>query len=307
MRRPSPLPRELADRPCDLRMAEAAGVGPGRTRSSDLELPFRGIRSPVGGAQDVVGRCRAYALRLQAGDHFSHVTAARLHALPLPWRLRDDRSLHVTVIRPRVAPRMRGVVGHQAAVLPTDVTLIERMPVSSPFETWLSLGTVLSLDELVAVGDALVRRKSPLLDIATLSALVEHVVGRRGAQRVRLALALVRPGTDSAQETALRLLLVRAGLPEPSVNARITGARGRFLAIGDLVFPVHRVVVEYDGEHHFATPEQGYRDLDRADRLVDAGWRVIRFNRSHLGKPEWMVAKVRHALAATDPALRLRS
>ena len=305
MRRPAPLPSELAGRPFDLRMAEQAGVGSGRRRSSDLVLPFRGIRSPASGPASVASLCDAYSLRLRSGDHFSHVTAASLYGMPLPARTQADLTLHVTVIAPRPAPRMRGVIGHQLATFPTDLAEINGMPVSSPLETWLRLAPHLPLDDLVAVGDFLVKRQRPLTDLPTLAEAVDRAAGWRGSKRLRQALMLIRPGTDSPQETALRLLLARAGLPEPAINHRIVDTRGRFLALGDLVFPDHRVVVEYDGEHHFATPEQGYRDIDRIERLVDSGWRVIRFNRSHLARGEWMAAKVRQALAATDPALRL--
>jgi very-short-patch-repair endonuclease len=62
------------------------------------------------------------------------------------------------------------------------------------------------------------------------------------------------------------------------------------------VYPEHRVLVEYDGAVHFATEHQAFRDIDRLDRLMAAGWRVIRVNRSHLGTPSLIADRVAHAL-----------
>jgi hypothetical protein len=62
--------------------------------------------------------------------------------------------------------------------------------------------------------------------------------------------ALLRPGAESRPETLLRLLLGRAGLPEPEVNVDIRDDSGRFLGRADLVYPPWRTIVEYDGDQH---------------------------------------------------------
>ena len=112
---------------------------------------------------------------------------------------------------------------------------------------------------------------------------VEKMAGRRGARRLASAFARVRSGTDSPQETRLRLDLVDAGLPEPVVNPVIHDAAGEQIAIGDLAYPEWRVLVEYDGEHHREDRAQYARDVERLDDLARAGWRVIRFNATHTG------------------------
>ncbi len=48
-------------------------------------------------------------------------------------------------------------------------------------------------------------------------------------------------------ETRLRLLLVLAGLPEPTVNVIVRGPDGEWLRRFDLCYPIFRLVVEYDG------------------------------------------------------------
>ncbi len=170
--------------------------------------------------------------------------------------------------------------------------------VTSAVQTWCDLATVLSVRELVVVGDALVRRKQPLATLAELRQAVEGWGGRRGARKLREALGAVRSDVDSPKETEVRLIIVEAGLPEPHVNATIRNARGEFMALGDLVYPRHRILIEYDGAHHFAGDEQFYKDIDRLDSVMEEKWRVVRLNKTHLRRPEVIVTRVRTALLA---------
>lgn len=110
---------------------------------------------------------------------------------------------------------------------------------------------------------------------------------------------MVRPRTDSPTETELRLDLVEFGLPEPEVNVDIFDSFGRLIAIGDLVYRRYRVIVEYDGDHHRRDRAQYERDVDRLDDLARAGWRVVRFNRSHRGiRRRQRLERVHEALLA---------
>ena len=104
------------------------------------------------------------------------------------------------------------------------------------------------------------------------------------------------PGVDSPKETVIRLMVVSGGLPEPHVNATILNRYGAFLALGDMVYPEFKVLVEYGGRHHFASEEQALRDIDRLDDLMEEGWRVIRLNKTHLGRAATVMGKVRKAL-----------
>ena len=83
------------------------------------------------------------------------------------------------------------------------------------------------------------------------------------------------------------------------MNVDVLDASGHRIAIADLAYPEYRVIVEYDGEHHCTDRDQNARDVDRLDDLVQAGWRVIRFNATHVGarRLERMV-RVRQALIA---------
>ncbi|WP_285025211.1 hypothetical protein [Plantibacter sp. ME-Dv--P-122b] len=284
MVRRRPLPLELSKQPFSMADADELGVPRSRLRARDLATPHRGVRAPLDQPTDVPGRCRAYAPLLHDGQFFSHVSAAALHGLPVPtWE--HEAPLDVASIAPARAPRGAGVRGHQLDGDHWEVVVVEGLPVLTAVDAWCQLGTRLPLDDLVIAGDVLLRRKRPLASEQQIVRGLARMNGRRGAKRLRLAFSMMRPRTDSPMETALRLLIVRAGLPEPLVNEVISDTHGRFLALGDLVYPEQRVLVEYDGGTHFADERQIFHDIDRLDRVMAAGWRVIRVNRSHLTDP----------------------
>jgi very-short-patch-repair endonuclease len=110
----------------------------------------------------------------------------------------------------------------------------------------------------------------------------------------------VEPATESPMETRLRLLLILAGLPRPQVQVSLGNATS-FLGRADLYYPDARLIIEYDGGTHrvsFAA------DNRRQNRLLEAGYRILRFSASDvLGSPEDVIALVRSALseAATAP------
>lgn len=234
---------------------------------------------------------------MPTGQFFSHVTAALLHGLPLPLRLLEQTDVDVgTNLRTR-RRKGRGVRGHLIPAEHAHVILVDQLPVSSAIDVWTQLSAVLTLDELVMLGDALVRRHKPLATMEELAAAVTRHTGHSGARRLREALTLVRPRTDSARETQTRLLIVRAGLPEPEVNPALTNRFGEFLAYGDLVYRQYKILIEYDGGHHRDDEVQFHRDIDRLDALMAEGWRVIKVNKTHLGSASHATAeRIRRAL-----------
>lgn len=292
------LPPELRTRPFPVDEAARAGIRSGRLRSNDVDAPFAAVRV----SDEMIGPvdpAELFAVRMSPRQFFSHVTAARLHGLPLPPRHAMGSDLDVAVEIPNQCPRMPGVRGHR--LTPGSVSIVEvgSLRVASPVDTWRQMSTLLTVDDLVVVGDALVRRNKPLATLPELRAAVVRHGRHRGARRLREALESVRPRVDSPNETQLRLILVRNGLPEPVVNGIIVDSAGTQLATGDLVYREYRVLVEYDGEQHRTDQDQYNWDIDRLDRIRDAGWRVVRVNRSHMaGNAVLAVRKVEAALRA---------
>lgn len=269
---------------------------PDRLRGRDLEAPFRGVRVPARSLQTTADRCRALAVRMRPDEFFSHATAAELYDLPLPRRLCGG-PLHVSTIASRRAVRIAGVVGH--AIDPSRASFLRRdgLLVVEPVEVWCQLAAVLTVRELVVLGDALVRREHPIATIEGLGEAVAAARGRRGSRALAEALPLVRERTDSPRETQLRLDILGSGLPEPTVNPAILDTHGRQIAISDLVFLEYKVIVEYDGEQHRTDDLQYARDVERLDDLAQAGYRVIRVTKRHRGpRRQAVLHKIRVAL-----------
>ena len=245
--------------------------------------------------RDHLQRAAAESLRMPPSGALSHVTAAIIHGFPLRTvRLRSS-PVHVSV--PSQADRRRhsGLASHP---LPRDMGRIRSVRgfvVTDAVDTWCALSAILSVDELVAIGDHLVRRQDPDATMARLRGAVRGYAGRHGAKRLRIALELVRPRTDSSKETELRLEILRAGLPEPIVNVPVQDAQGRHIKLGDLVYEKERILVEYDGEQHRTDDAQYAKDARDLERLVNSGWLVIRIRN---GEMPAAAKRVAAALAA---------
>lgn len=289
MRRPAPLPPELADSPFTVAMAMAAGVGRQRLRAPDLRAPFHGVRSSTPLTRPVE-LARAYAVRMPAQQFFSHITAAQLWDVPMSRALESRTRLDVSVMAPAHPPQLRGVSGHRLSA-PTDVVERSGLRVVAPAIAWAQLAGTLSVTELIVAGDHLLRRKRPASTMAQLEAAANR-------PNLREALRSVRPRTDSPQETRLRLLLVADGLPEPVVAHTVTTDAG-FVATPDLAYVKARVAIEYLGSDHWTDPRVFADDIQRRELLHAAEWRVVEVIATDLTRASGaLVARVARAIAA---------
>lgn len=298
----TPLPHEFTVAPFSVAMARDHGLSKDRLRASDLTAPYRGVRLATSTAENEPAR--RYAPRLIDGQFFSHTTAARLHGLPVPARL--GKELHVSAIQPVRAPRIPGVTAHHIRSSRATVTSLDGIRVASPEAAWISLAPLLTLNELVVVGDALLRRQQPLSDLRGVSAAVRRARGGRGTAKLSAALQMVRSRTDSVQESWLRIRVMAAGLSEPEVNSPIFRRNGSFIGFADLCWPKHRVILEYDGEQHQNDESQYLKDIDRLEALMAEDYRVIRANKAHQPWFRTPIARTRAALArARDLPVRV--
>jgi hypothetical protein len=293
-----PLPPALREVAFTVAAGTEAGLSKSRLRSPDLIAPFRGVRSSSE-ASSIVERCRQYASRMPSTQFFSRQTAAAVFSIPLPWRFSRVGPLHVSAFEPEQEPRMRGVAGHTVQPGRATVVVEQGLRVTSPVDTWCELSTVLTVDELVVAGDRLLARQNPLCTMQELRSAVAAFAGRRGVRKLRAALVDIRAGVDSPKETEVRLLLVRGGLPEPQINGVIRNRYGAQIAIGDMVYPEFRTLVEYDGQQHRTDDRQYQTDSDRVQEIMDENWRVIRVLKDQLRfRPATVLSRVRSALIA---------
>lgn len=295
MRRPAPLPPHLG-REFTVATAFGRGIAPGRLRRGDLSRPFRGARA-TSMPRDVQDRAAALAPLLATDQRFSHVTAAELWGMRLPER--HPEQLHVTYRNGARAMRRPGVVGHVEATGGAHAQLTPSgLPASAPLDAWCECASLLTIDELIVMGDGLVSRRNPVATLARLADAVDARSGRRGTARLRIALQGVRANSDSARETMLRLAVMRAGFPEPEVNAPLRDKAGSIIAHGDLVWSEFRVVLEYEGRQHAEDPAQFAIDIRRLDRIAEAAYRVIRVDRQLMSARVQLFRTIATALVA---------
>ncbi|WP_167138685.1 hypothetical protein [Diaminobutyricimonas sp. TR449] len=256
--------------------ARDAGVPAKRLRAADIAAPFHGVRSSAEAATDVVGRCREYFPRLRPGQVFSHGTAAMIYGLRLPRRIEEERNLHVAVRHPARPPRTSGILGHEISHGMSHGQTWSGLPVIDPITAWMQLAPLLTLDELIVCGDSLVRRKIPPATLDDVLERVDRASGFRGIRNLTQAVPQIRARTDSRPETLLRLLIVRAGLPEPLVGYTVRDSNGDFVGTPDLAYPKERVGLEYLGDGHRTDRATFVDDISRTERFEQFGWRVVK-------------------------------
>lgn len=306
MPRPTSLPPEFEGRPFSVDEALRAGVGETRLLGPDLLRPFQGVRTSEEGDGSTIERCRAYSARMTGGQAFSHETAAQLWGMPLPAWVERDARLHVSTFDDSNRPRLRGVVGHQLTNPAMRLTTRHGLRVLDPATVWLQLAPRLFRDDLVAAADHLVltpRRqleddRRPHVPLDRLADRARRFRGR-GRRNALDAIPHVRDGAESPRETALRLALVRAHLPEPALNLAVCDADGIRIGYGDLVYPEYKVLVEYEGEQHRLDAGQFFGDIERHEAFVRAGWIHLRESKvTPPSGPRSTPARTRDALSS---------
>lgn len=148
--------------------------------------------------------------------------------------------------------------------------------------------------DLVVAGDWLIRQGRATLP--EVSAALAAAQGR-DCRVARRAGALVRDGSESPQESRLRLLMVLAGLPEPETNVDL-GDEWFFIARVDLYLRAWNVGVEYEGDQHRTDPRIFAKDLKRYEELAASDVLVVRVAKDHLRRPGEVVRRIHTALVS---------
>lgn len=161
---------------------------------------------------------------------------------------------------------------------------------SSPERVFIDMMSSLGREELVALGDSLVRhprpqyegREEPWTTVPRLRRTVDQHKGARGVVVAREALELIRVGSDSPAETRMRLALTEAGLPEPELQIRLDPTDPDSPS-GDMGYRNARILLQYEGAHHFSA-EQQHHDQYRDGAFRAEGWTVLSANRLDLAE-----------------------
>lgn len=185
-----------------------------------------------------------------------------------------------------------GSVVRRQRFLPGDVVTEEGILLTTPLRTAFDLATRSGLTDAVVAADALGRLDRFGGD--DLAAFAGRHPGARGRRRVAPVAALMDPKSESPPETRVRLALVRAGLPAPTVQHEVFDEH-RKVARLDMAWERYRVALEYDGHDHTLEDRRG-RDIDRIEAVRSLGWVVIVVTKRQARRPDWIIERVRTAL-----------
>ncbi|MEV4654722.1 type IV toxin-antitoxin system AbiEi family antitoxin domain-containing protein [Micromonospora sp. NPDC049301] len=223
-------------------------------------------------------------------------TAAELHGLA---GMRVTELIHLSVPGPVARPARLAhpeVVVHQLVIPPEHLVRVDGIGATGPLRTLADL--CLRADRFSAVSvldSALNRRLVAADDLLSVPRLIR---GRRGAVAARGYLGEADGRAQSPLETRTRLRCVDGRVPPDALQLEVRDDDGHLLGIGDLGWRGPRVIAEADGRGPHDVPEAAFADRRRQNRLVNAGWTVLRFTWSDTLRPDYIPWTVRQAMAA---------
>ena len=183
---------------------------------------------------------------------------------------------------------------HRCRLDAEDVVVTQGLATTSPLRTMADLATWVVLVDAVGFLDTALHAR--LVSIDDIRCWIQSHKGWKGVARLRRAIDLTEPKTESPMETRLRLLLLQAGLPRPRAQVALYDDNGEFLGRPDLYYPDQRVGLEYDGASH---RDSLAVDNRRQNRILEAGYLLLRFTATDvLNTPLAVVATVRRTLSA---------
>ena len=246
------------------------------------------VRRERAGLYSSAGAERALTVARLAGGVRSHLSAASAYG----WVTSEE--LHVAVRRgTRVSP----AVASEATIhwRPLSAADLER-GMTSPLDTAVDCLRDIGGAPGLAVGDAACR--SGLVTVEELAAALARD-RRRGVRAARALVREVTPLAESVLESHLRFLSL--DVPGVRLAAQVRLGGQGWSARVDHADPVLGLVAEADSFTWHGSRAALARDAARYDRLVAAGWRVLRFSyEAVMGEPEWVRAQLAGAAAVQE-------
>ncbi len=270
------------------------GVIDHRLRSGALVHVDRGVYrarvAPPSGEQSLM----AAVLGIGGAAVVSHQSAAHL------WGLlgRRPEQPHVTTSTGRWRPKPFHV--HRSMDLAVEhITSVRGIPTTTPARTVVDLGASAPRLAVSAFNQVL---RDRLVTLSEFEILIGDI-GRQGRAGVGVIRKLVEErakwvGTnESALEDEFRRIIDRSLLPIPVAQYEIRDDRGMFIGRADFAYPERRLVIELDGYRFHSDPEAFARDRNRQNRLLLAGYRILRYTAKDLRQnPDRVVADLVRSL-----------
>ena len=236
-------------------------------------------------------RARTVAARLVLPSSVACLgTAALLTKLPVV----DDGTVHLARPGEAAWSVRQGITVHRYDVRDDEVLDLAGLPVTDGPRTLADLAAYLALEQLVAVGDVVLRRYG---EEAVLEA-VRRAARRPGVVLMRQAVPLLDARAGSPAESRVRVRLHAAGFDRLVPGVRITDEAGGWLADPDLADEEARVAVQHDGDVHFEDDDSGKalrrrrHDAARDDLSRERGWEVVVSTALDEHHPERLVDRV---------------
>jgi very-short-patch-repair endonuclease len=259
-----------------------------RIRRGRLHPLYAGVYRVGHGVVHREGRWMAAVLASGPDAVLSHWSAAAL------WMIRPNSRTVIDVTDPVKSRSWDGIRRHHKALPADEITVKDRMPVTTVPRTIFDLAATEPLD----VVKALLREAEfrQLHDRLSLWDLVERYPGRRGIRKVKTALEALKdePVDEHKSRFEERFVpfLGRHRLPRPRFNDWILVGDKRYQV--DCLWPEQRQIVELDGWQGHKTRTAFREDRARDRRLRVGGYGVTRLTWNQLeDEPETIAADLR--------------
>ena len=231
---------------------------------------------------------RAAAAAAITSGVVSHLTAATLHGLA-----DDDGLTHVTVARKERALQP-GLTVHHLTLGAGDVVEVAGIRVTSRQRSVVDCLAVLDFDAAMTLArEATFRR---IIDADTVRRAAAQRFRWHGTPQLRIiARLLAEPGRSASEHLAHRILR-KGGFTGWVVNVVVHDDLGSIGEV-DILFETAKLVVEIDGRDVHSQPEVFQRDRAKQNRLMRAGYTVLRFTWDDLTqRPDTVIATIRSLL-----------
>ncbi|WEV63722.1 hypothetical protein [Bifidobacterium sp. ESL0732] len=210
----------------------------------------------------------------------SHTTALKLLRVELPLPLSNkNNKIHILSNRQhtRRLPDSNLITCHSTRIHYEPLDIEDYIASAPPALAWWQMSPYINWEELVVVGDSMMRKNSSLRRMtpaAFRKSINEFQPNTPQLAKCKSALLFMRPNTDSSMESRLRMQLERIGLGGMEVNAQVFDVEEQHNWSIDLAWSKYRVGLEYDGHYHFSE-QQIIADTHKRQRLRKSGWQII--------------------------------
>jgi hypothetical protein len=239
---------------------------------------------------NVTVRMRDRAAQLAVPDSvLGGPSAARCWGMVVP----DERA-YLLVGRHRRS-RLTGVRLIRAPVARAEVQMVDGSPATTRVRTVLDCLRLLPERAAVDLLDRALQRG--WITHTELSRAATGWTGRVGAPRLARLTRLAGSGARSAAERVAVRLLRDAGITGWVANAPVYDDEG-LVGVTDVAFERVKLALEFDGWAYHVTPDRFQGDRQRQNRLVAAGWTVLRFTwRDLVERPAYVISTITSMLA----------